>query len=538
MKSNRLPQLTLALLLAVAACVVLGGAWLARRAETVRVPRDRAPLREFAATIEEQAQQLEELYASHLRAIADRVDLRNAAGSREACERIIGIRQLSVLHATGDSAADQHVLAMKPPPGEKWPEPALRDQPQSGLPRPVRRLPESAILTARAERAGWIDRPGQPLVFWQRREFENVALVFVIDRAQVATAIDEWFRAWLASEAGVAFAGVVAAGGPDRLLGTNGASLVAAGPAPAQPERPDFLLPLRARLGTWQLASWDRHETRTSYHTPTLAAAAALGVFTALLGLAVAAQQRRAAALAAQRVSFVNRVSHELRTPLTNILLNLDLAAETLAATGEPPRRLALVREEAGRLGRLIDNVLTFSRHEQGKLRADPHACIPASVIAAVVEQFAPSFHRRALTVRRTGDATTPCLLDADALAQILANLLSNVEKYVPGGAVEIASTLADGALAITVADEGPGIAARDAERIFRPFERLNSRVNEGASGTGLGLAIARDLAASMGGTLRLLPSARGAAFELRVPAPRATGPEILPDTGPSAKTA
>jgi signal transduction histidine kinase len=92
--------------------------------------------------------------------------------------------------------------------------------------------------------------------------------------------------------------------------------------------------------------------------------------------------------------------------------------------------------------------------------------------------------------------------------------------------------------LTVTVVDEGPGISARDAERIFRPFERLDSRVNEGASGTGLGLAIARDLATSMGGTLRLLPSARGASFELRVPSPRATGPEILPDAGPSAKTA
>ena len=90
--------------------------------------------------------------------------------------------------------------------------------------------------------------------------------------------------------------------------------------------------------------------------------------------------------------------------------------------------------------------------------------------------------------------------------------------------AVEIAATLAGGALTIAVADEGPGIAARDAERIFRPFERLASRVNEGASGTGLGLAIARDLAASMGGTLRLRPATKGAAFELRVPAPGVTG--------------
>ena len=77
-------------------------------------------------------------------------------------------------------------------------------------------------------------------------------------------------------------------------------------------------------------------------------------------------------------------------------------------------------------------------------------------------------------------------------------------------------------------ANEGPGIPAREAERIFRPFERLGSRINEGATGTGLGLAIARDLAASMGGSLRLVPSARGASFELRVPAPGAEGPSVV----------
>jgi signal transduction histidine kinase len=522
MPPNRLPQLTLALLLAVAACVILGGAQLARRTESVCVERDRAPLRDFASVVEEQTRRLERLYESHLREIGDNLNPRNAATSREACERIVGLRQLSVLHADDSREADQHVAAMKPPAGEVWPDPTLREHP-NGLPRPRVRLPQNEILSAHAEHAGWIDRPGEPLFYWLRRDWENVAIIFSIDRAEVAAAIDGWFRAWLASGAAGAFAGVEAAGGPDRLLGTRGTALGAVGPVPAHPDRPDFLLPLRSRFGTWHLASWDRHETRTSYHAPTLAAACALGIFTALLGFAVFAQQRRALALATQRVSFVNRVSHELRTPLTNILLNVDLAAEAASELpADATRRLGLVQEEARRLGRLIDNVLTFSRRERGKLQLDPRACVPASVVTAVVEQFAPSFGRRALAVRCTGEARMPCLLDADALAQIVANLLSNVEKYVPGGTVEIASTLADDALTVTVTDEGPGIPAEAAERIFRPFERLDSRVNEGASGTGLGLAIARDLAASMGGSLRLIPSACGAAFELRVPAPPA----------------
>jgi signal transduction histidine kinase len=243
----------------------------------------------------------------------------------------------------------------------------------------------------------------------------------------------------------------------------------------------------------------------------------------ALLGVLVFGQQQRASALAAQRVSFVNRVSHELRSPLTNILLNIDLATDSIdGAPDEAIPRLALVQEEARRLGRLIDNVLTFSRQEQGRLQPDSKACVPANVIGSVVEQFAASFNRRALIVTRSGDATASCLLDSDALAQILGNLLSNVEKYVPGGEVQIAESIEDGMLAITVSDAGPGIPAAAAERIFRPFERLGTRVNEGSSGTGLGLAIARDLAVCMGGSLQLVSSGCGASFELRIPSPPA----------------
>ena len=160
--------------------------------------------------------------------------------------------------------------------------------------------------------------------------------------------------------------------------------------------------------------------------------------------------------------------------------------------------------------------------HERGKLHAEPRACVPAAVIGAVVDQFAASLHRRGLEVRIAGELTATCELDADALAQILANLLSNAEKYVPGGLIEIAGTLDNGRLRIVVSDNGPGIPRDAAERIFRPFERLDSRVNEGSTGTGLGLSIARDLARTMGGTLQLQPTLRGAAFELSVPAPSA----------------
>jgi signal transduction histidine kinase len=511
--SSLSPRATLLLLLGLAAIILGAGLRLARQEELVRVDRDREALRRFSGDVQVELQRLEELYESHLQDLARISKPNDAFEVRRAADRIVGIRQFSFLHPYHQARDDDdlHVLTTALA-RERTPVPVFDAARYHGPGVPVL-LSAEKMFREDGAWSGWIEEPGKPLMFWHRISSHEV-VVLLIDERAVEAAVTGWLKTWAESR----FAPVRVGGGPDQLRAGSGHPLLAEGRL--QATRPDLLLPLRSRLGTWELASWDRRETRVHYDLPTLVATGVLAVFVATLAVLIYGQQRRAAALAAQRVSFVNRVSHELRTPLTNILLNIDLATEALAdAPHDATRRLDLVQEEARRLGRLIDNVLTFSRHEQGKLRAEAHACVPASVIAAVVEQFAPSFARRALEVRCTANLATPCLLDADAFAQILANLLSNVEKYVPGGAVEIAGSLDAGRLTVTVADQGPGIPAEAVERVFRPFERLDSRINEGASGTGLGLAIARDLATAMGGTLRLIPSTRGACFELCVPA-------------------
>ena len=505
------PHATLALLLIAALTVLVAGIGFARREQTARIERDREPLRQFAGDLQHELHRLDRLYESNLERTARTAPLSDSQGIWRVCAGIVGVRQFSMIHASADRGIDSH-LAIEQPAGAPWPEPAFLEKAE-GLPHARVLLSEHELFAGR-EDSGWIDEPGKPLMFWHRR-LPDECVVLLIDVGAVSAAIEGNIGEWCSRR----FEPLRVAGGPDQLLTPADRALITVGKSGAA--RADFLLPLRTRFGVWQLASWDRYETRVSYRLPALAAGAALSALVALLGFFVSGSQRRSLQEAADRVSFVNSVSHELRTPLTNILLNVDLAADALGHATEPARRLALVQEEARRLGRLIDNVLTFSRHEQGKLRTEPRACVPAGVIAAVVEQFAPSFARRTLSVRRIGDAGTACLLDADAFAQILSNLLSNVEKYVPGGVLEIATALSDSQLTVTVTDEGPGIPAAAAERIFRPFERLGSRVNEGSSGTGLGLGIARDLAASMGGSLVLLPSERGACFALRVPAPR-----------------
>lgn len=509
------PRTTLLLLLGLAGIIFLGGFRLARQQESVRVDRDREALQRLFGEAQLELQRLETLYEDHLARITRTRKSNDVFEIRREADRIVGIRQYSLVHRVKGAVEDLHVqvgLAT----GERTPVPMFDAPPRgSSASQPVL-LSRERIFGQDREFRGWIEEPGKPLMYWRRNSSHEV-VVLMIDTAAVENAVSQWLQAWGEER----FAAVSASGGPDQFRSHRGQVLLSEGTS--ETSRPDLLLPLRSRLGSWEFISWDRRETQVRYDEGVLATAVVLAVLVVSLAFLNFGQQRRAAALAAQRVSFVNRVSHELRSPLTNILLNLDLASESVEdSPQEATRRLDLIQEETRRLGRLIDNVLTFSRQEQGKLRADVRACIPASVITAVVEQFAPSFARRSLRVTRAEDVSSSCLLDADALAQILANLLSNVEKYVPGGTVEIRSAMADGTLTITIADQGPGIPMEAAERIFRPFERLDSRINEGASGTGLGLAIARDLAATMGGTLRLIPSERGACFELRVPAPPA----------------
>ena len=148
-------------------------------------------------------------------------------------------------------------------------------------------------------------------------------------------------------------------------------------------------------------------------------------------------------------------------------------------------------------------------------------ACVPDQVIERVLAQFQPSLDRRKVRVEWDRAAGASTRLDPDALAQIVGNLISNVEKYASaGGKLGIESGMKNGRLRIRVSDCGPGIPARQRQRVFEAFERVHRGVSEGSSGTGLGLAIARDLARRMQGDLVLLPTPAGATFEIDIPAP------------------
>ena len=505
------PRKTLLLLWGTAAVVLIGGSMLARQERQVRSDRDRAPLRKFAAEAQSRLQRLEDLYEDHLVQLGQEL-IPKALEAGRAADEISGVLQVSLLTSSESGIQPFHTV-INASAGAPLPLPAFSATPD---PRDaavaVILLDESRLFS---RHSGWIDELGKPLMFSVRRNEAEVAII-TVSRPLVARSMVNWLRAWAA----LSFKPVRVSGGPDQLR-AGGEILAEVGTASS--DQPDLLLPLRSRFGNLELASWDKRKTQIHYHPAPLAISTTLAAVIAVLGVVVFLAQQREGVIAARRVSFVNRVSHELRTPLTNILLNIDLATDL--AEDEPQEsknRLELVRIEAHRLGRMIENVLTFSRTEEGKMEVKATPCIPAEIVTSVIVSFLASFERRGLKIERTDEnATSPCICDADALTQILGNLLSNVEKYVPGGVVGISTRVAMGQLIIRVTDEGPGIPHEAAERIFRPFERIHSVVNEGASGTGLGLAIARDLAHRLGGQLMLLSSGPdgGACFELRISA-------------------
>jgi signal transduction histidine kinase len=236
-----------------------------------------------------------------------------------------------------------------------------------------------------------------------------------------------------------------------------------------------------------------------------------------LLAVSLYRSSERARREALQRVTFVNQVSHELKTPLTNIRLYAELLEGRLDEAETKGRRdLEVIVSESQRLSRLIDNVLSFARQGRGELKLRFSQIAPDQVINEVLRQFAPALRGAGITVRSELDASEPLWIDPDGLGQMLANLISNVEKYAAGGGALRLRSNADGRrVTISVADDGPGIPKAFARRIFEPFGRAESALTEGVSGTGIGLALARDLARLHGGDLLLKQQDQGAFFEL-----------------------
>jgi signal transduction histidine kinase len=237
------------------------------------------------------------------------------------------------------------------------------------------------------------------------------------------------------------------------------------------------------------------------------------------LGVIAYRQLRREQELARLRADFTSSVSHELRTPLTQILLY----AETLElgrVAGEDDRRQALgvIVQEARRLAHLVENVLQYSRAERRGTLLHPERRPLAPLVREIVERFAPLAGAAAVRLRTELDETVLAPVDADALTQILLNLLDNAFRHGgEGGAVILRLDLHDAHARLEVEDGGPGVPVDMRELIWAPFVRVDRRPS--VPGSGIGLAVVRELVRGHGGECRVeQPALGGARFVVELP--------------------
>ena len=246
---------------------------------------------------------------------------------------------------------------------------------------------------------------------------------------------------------------------------------------------------------------------------------ALLAISTALAIVAIG-QLRRDMELARLRGDFVSSVSHELRTPLAQMRLYLEtLRLGRFTTESQRAASIEHVERETTRLSQLVERVLRFSANGTGD---DGTRVVvePAAEVARIVEEFRPlAASRRATVVVEQVSPPRAMRLAPDALRHLVLNLLDNAVKYgPPGQTVRVRVAGEDGELRITVSDEGAGVAPKDRERIWAPYQRGST--TNAVAGSGIGLTIVRDIATRHGGRAWVDENTTGGAtFVVALPA-------------------
>lgn len=225
------------------------------------------------------------------------------------------------------------------------------------------------------------------------------------------------------------------------------------------------------------------------------------------------------------RVDFVANASHELRTPLASLLgfvETLQGAAKNDAVARE--KFLAIMREQAQRMSRLIDDLLSLSRIEQ-HMHVRPATPVDLTMLVAhIVDTLAPMAEENATPIKLDLAPNVIVPGDRDELARIVENLVENALKYgvSENGAKPVEITLSrNGATAIfSVRDHGPGVAAAHIPRLTERFYRVDAGKSRAKGGTGLGLAIVKHIVLRHRGRLAIDSTpGDGAQFRVTLPA-------------------
>ncbi len=242
---------------------------------------------------------------------------------------------------------------------------------------------------------------------------------------------------------------------------------------------------------------------------------------------------REQARLSELKSTFVSRVSHELRTPLTSIKMlaeHLEMQLRHPPAASEHELRartgqyLGVIRRESDRLGRLIENVLDFSKIERGVKQYSFEYEMPAVILCKAIDSFRPHAEMQGFTIKTEIDDALPELFcDSDAITQALLNLLSNAVKYSEKEKIITVRAFRDQAhVHIEVEDHGIGIPPAQLPRVFDEFYRIDQKLNSRRQGgVGLGLTLVQHIIQAHRGTIGVRSlEGKGSTFSVTLPIP------------------
>ena len=226
------------------------------------------------------------------------------------------------------------------------------------------------------------------------------------------------------------------------------------------------------------------------------------------------------------RREFVANVSHELRTPLTNI----KSYAETIVSAGDElpgelrTNFLGVIINEADRMTRIVQDLLTLSKIDYGKMEMNISRFSFAQAAQNVYEAArlnAEQNHHHTMTF--TCEDNIPDVLgDRERIEQVVMNIVSNAIKYTPdGGKIEIYAGSSGKSVFVRVTDNGIGIPEKDLPRLFERFYRVDKARSRESGGTGLGLSIAREILSQHRGEIKI-DSVYGEGTDVRITLPAA----------------
>ncbi len=257
-----------------------------------------------------------------------------------------------------------------------------------------------------------------------------------------------------------------------------------------------------------------------------------LGVVLSLSVWFVYRSVRREMVLAQLKSDFVSNVSHELRTPLALIRMYVETLELNRVRTEEKRKSYyEIIRTEAERLTRLIDNILTFSKIEAGKKEFRKVPMKVGNVVEQVMELYHHTLAREQFEVNVDIEDDLPEVLgDEEALKEALINLVDNAIKYSQEERVlNVSARAVVQGVALSVEDKGMGIRQADHGQVFEKFFRVTSGDVHDTKGTGLGLSLVRHIVEAHGGVIDLTSRpGQGSRFTIQLPAHTLAGGDAI----------